>query len=207
MKKTKTVPFAQAKTKAKQMLASRYAKKFVSEKASEFAEAAYDAVGDAEEKEQRKAFNEVVDEYKYKAVQTGWFKDDAKKIGAINEPLLVEEACGLREVPVSNHVIGKNAAYVAFITDRVMPRPATFKEVKNKVIDRLKEQKALKMARAQARELVAKLQKMDKAKRLKTITASKTPKFKSIKAFSLIGPPRIPFGNAILGLTKETCQW
>ena len=109
----------------------------------------------------------------------------------------------MREVPVSNHVIGENAAYVAFVTARVMPREAVFEEIKDKIITKLKEQKALNMARSQARELVAKLQKMDGAGRLKTINASKAPAFKMLKPFSLIDTPRIKYGNEITGLVKE----
>jgi hypothetical protein len=201
--KDKVVPFAKAQDKIKKILAVRYAKKIASGKAAEFAEAAYDAVGEAVEKKQRKAFDEVLDKFKYKAVETGWIGDNARKIGKISEPALVREISALREVPVSNHVIGENAAYVAFVTARVMPREAVFEEIKDKIITKLKEQKALNMARSQARELVAKLQKMDGAGRLKTINASKTPAFKMLKPFSLIDTPRIQYGNEITGLVKE----
>ena len=197
MNKKKAVPFAKAKAKAKKILASRYAKKFASQKALKFAEAAYDAVGDAVEEKQRKAFDEVLNQFKYKAVQSNWFKDDANKIGSINERILVKELSALREVPISNHVICQNAAYVAFITERIMPQLAKFEEVKAKVTSKLKDQKALNMARSQARELVAKLQKMDKAKRLQAVRTSKTPKFKSAKAFSRMKPPSMMYGNAI----------
>ncbi|MBU8901640.1 MAG: SurA N-terminal domain-containing protein, partial [Victivallales bacterium] len=135
MNKSKVIPFAKAKGKAKSILASRYAKKFAAEKASKFAEAAYE-VGDAEEEKQRKAFEDLLVEFKYKAVQTDWINDDAKKVGAINEPALVKEISIFREVPVSNHVIGKNAAYVAFVTEKIMPRPALFEEIKTKIITR-----------------------------------------------------------------------
>jgi hypothetical protein len=202
-KKSETLAFAKAKAKAEKMLASRYAKKFASEKATEFAEAAYDVVGETIEKKQRKAFENILGEFKYKAIKTDWFKDDAKKIAGISEQVLVREISTLREVPVSNSVVGKNAAYVAFVTDRIAPQPASFEEIKNKIISKLREQKALKMARSQARELVAKLQKMTGAARLKTITESKNPKFKLVKPFSLMAPPRTQYSNAIVGQAKE----
>lgn len=202
-KKAKAIPFAKAQSKAKKILAERYAKKIASEKAAEFAEAAYDVVGEAIEKKQREVFEALLKKFKYKAVKTGWFGDNDQKIGAINERELVREISTLREVPVSNHVSGKNAAYVAFVTVRAMPRTALFEEIENKIIIRLKDQKALSMARSQAREMVAKLQKMNGAKRLKTISTSKAPKFKLLKAFSLMAPPRIQYGNEITEMAKE----
>ena len=203
MNKTKVIPFAKAKSKAKKMLAVRYTTKFASEQAAKFAEAAYDAVGEALAKKQRQAFDKVLADFKYKAVQTKWIKDDAKKIGTITEPLLVKEISIVREVPMTNHVVGKNAAYVAFITDKIIPRPAKFEEIKSKLIVKIKNEKALNMARSQARELVAKLQKMSKANRFKAVTGSKYPKFKSVKAFSLMAAPRIKYGNAIAGMAKD----
>lgn len=202
-KKAKAMPFTKVEGKVKKMLADRYAKKIASEKAAEFAEAAYDMVGEAVEKKQRKAFAEVLGKFKYKAVKTDWFRDDAKKIGAVNERRLVEEIGALREVPVSNHVVCKNAAYVAFVTDRIIPRPALFEEIKDKVIGKIKMEKALKMARSQARELTAKLQKMNKAKRLKTVREAKSPKFELVKPFSLMAPPRTQHGNMIAGMARE----
>lgn len=202
MNKTKVIPFAKAKSKARSILASRYAKKFAVEKASKFAETAYE-IGDIEEENQRKAFDDLLVEFKYKAVQTDWIKDNAEKVGAINEPALVKEISIFREVPVSNHVIGKNAAYVAFIIEKIMPRPALFEEIKTKIVIRLKEQKALQMARSQARELVAKLQKMSRAERMKAITVSKDPKFKSLKAFSLKNSSRARYAYAISGMVNE----
>ena len=202
-KKAETVPLAKAQSKIKKILAERYAEKIASEKAAEFAEAAYDVVGEALEKKQREVFEALLKKFKYKAVETGWFGDNDKKIGAINERELVREISSLREVPVSNHVSGKNAAYVAFVAGRVMPRAALFEEIKDKIILRMKDQKALNMARSQAREMVAKLQKMDSAKRLKTINASQAPKFKMLKAFSLMAPPRIQYGNEIAAMAKE----
>ena len=202
-KKAEIVPFAKAQSKIKKILADRYAKKIASEKAAEFAEAAYDVVGEAIEKKQREVFEALLKKFKYKAVETGWVGDNEQKIGAINERKLVMEISALREVPVSNHVSGENAAYVAFVINRVMPRAALFEEIKDKIILKVKEQKALNTARSQAREMVAKLQKMDGAKRLKTINASKAPKFEMLKAFSLMAPPRIQYGNEIAGMAKE----
>jgi SurA-like N-terminal domain len=202
-KKPVAIPFAKSKAKAKKMLAERYAKKIASEKAAEFAEAAYDIVGETVDEKQGKAFGTVLKKFKYKAVKTDWFGDSDKKIGNINERVLVEEISELREVPVSNHIIGRSAAYVAFVTDRIDSRPALFEEIKDKIISKLKEQKALQMARSQAREMVAGLQKMDKAKRLKSITASKDPKFKILKAFSLMAAPRTQYGNQIAGMAKD----
>jgi peptidyl-prolyl cis-trans isomerase D len=202
-KKPKAIPFAKAKAKAKKMLASRYAKKFASEKALKFAEAAYDVVGETIEKKQPKAFAEILAKFEYKAIKTDWFRDDAKKVAGISEQALIREISALREVPVSNSVVGKNAAYVAFVTNRIMPRPALFEEIKNKLIGKLKNQKALKMARSQARELVAKLQKMNSAARLKTISGSKNPKFKLVKPFSLMASPRTQYGNVIAGQARE----
>ena len=189
--------------KSEKILAARYAKKFASKKAAEFAEAAYDVVGETIEKKQRKAFEKLLVEFKYNAIKTSWFSDDAKKIAAISEPILIREISTLREVPVSNSVVGKNAAYVPFVTDRIIPRPALFEEIKNKIIDKLKKQKAIKLARSQARELVAKLQKMNKVARLRTITKSKKPKFKFAKPFSLMSPPRAQYGNVIAEQSRE----
>lgn len=201
--KGKVIPFAKARDKAKSILVVRYAKKIASDKAAAFAGAAYDVVGDAVEKKQRKAFEDVLDKFKYKAVESAWIGDKDLKIGAINEPALIKEISALREVPVSNHVIGENAAYVAFVTARVMPREAVFEEIKDKIIAKLKDQKALNMARVQARELAAKLQKMDGAGRLKAITASKEPPFKMVAPFSLVEPPRMQYGNEITAMVKE----
>jgi len=201
-KKPKTIAFAKAKTKARKILADRYAKKFASEKSSKFAEAAYDVVGETIEKKQRKAFEELLGKLKYKAIKTDWIRDDAKKIAAIEERALVREISNLREVPVSNSVAGENAAYVAFVTDRIMPQKASFEEIKDKIIDNLKEQKAIKAARSQARELVAKLQKMNAAARLKTIIGSKNPKFELVKPFALTSPPRTQYANVITGQAR-----
>lgn len=201
--KEKVIPFAKARDKVEKILADRYAKKIAAKKAAEFAEAAYDAVGEAVEKKQRKAFEKVLDKFKYKAVETDWFGDNSGKIGAINEPALVREVSVLREVPVSNQVIGKDAAYVAFVTARVMPQKAVFGEIKDKIITKLKEQKALNMARSQAREMVAKLQKMNAAGRLKAVSAAKNPAFKMAKPFSLLAAPRMQYGSEVASLAKE----
>jgi hypothetical protein len=197
------VPFEKSKKKAQQILEQRYAKKFANTKATEFADAAYDQVGDSEIKEQRKAFENALNKFNYKAVETEFFSDNAQNIGKINEPGIIREVISLAEVPVSNPVTGTEAAYVAFVINRVQPRPALFEEVKDKVIVKLKKRKALKMARGQARELVAKLQKMDKAKRLKFVATSKNPKFKMLKAFSLMAPLRTPQGSIIAGMCRE----
>ncbi len=201
--KPEVIPFAKAKAKAKKMLARRYAKKFAAEKAAEFAEAAYDIVGETVEKKQREAFEGVLVKFKYKAILTDWFSDDAKKLANINEAQLIREISTLREVPVSNAIAGKDAVYVAFVTDRIAPRPALFEEIKDKIIVKLKKQKALKLARSQARELVVKLQKMSKAARLKSVEAAKNPKFKRVKSFSLMSPPRTRYGNAITVLSRK----
>ncbi len=202
-KKPKIIPFDKVKGKAKKMLAARYAKKFASAKAVEFAEAAYDVVGETIGKKQRKAFEEILREFEYTATATDWFSDDAKNVAGINEKSLIREICTLREVPVSNSVVGKKAAYVAFVTDRIMPRPALFEEIKDKVIARIKQQKALEMARSQAREFVAKLQKMERPVRLKAITESEKPEFKMLESFSLMEAPRGQYGNIIGNAVRE----
>ena len=197
------VPFEKSKKKAQQILEQRYAKKFANTKATEFADAAYDLVGDSEAKEQRKAFESTVKKFNYKTIETKFFSDNAKSIGNINEPGIVREVVSLAEVPVSNPVTGTEAAYVAFVINRVQPRPALFEEVKDKVIEKLKKRKALKMARSQARELVAKLQKMDKAARMKFVATSKAPKFEMLKAFSLMAPLQTPQGGIVAGMCRE----
>ena len=197
------VPFEKSKKKAQQILTQRYAKKFANSKAIEFADAAYDLVGDSELKEQRKAFEDTLKKFNYKAVETKFFNDNAQNIGKINEPAIVREVVSLAEVPVSNSVTGTEAAYVAFLINRVQPRPALFEEVKGKVIEKLRKRKALKMARNQARELVAKLQKMDQAKRMKFVATSKSPKFQMLKSFSLMSPLQTPQGGIIAGMCRE----
>ena len=203
-KKTKdgkpvALPFEKVENKAKEILAARYVKKFASDKASTFAEAAYDAIGESPEKKQRKVFEELVVEFKNKAVLTDWISDNADKVSSsVKERELVREISVSREVPVSNAVVGKEAAYVAFIIDRITPRPAFFEEIKEKIIAKLKEQEALKMARSQAREFVAKLQKLDRGARLKAMSASKSPEFKMAAPFSLMSQPRMQYAGSIV---------
>ncbi|MDD5598473.1 MAG: SurA N-terminal domain-containing protein [Victivallaceae bacterium] len=197
--KSVPLPFEKTANKAKEILAARYAKKFASDKAAAFAEAAYDAIGESAEKKQRKVFEELVAEFKNKAVVTDWISDDADKISSsVKEPELVREISISREVPVSNSVVGAEAAYVAFIIDRIVPRPAFFEEIKEKIIAKLKEQEALKTARSQAREFVAKLQKLDKGARLKAVNASKNPEFKMAEPFSLMSQPRMQYAGNIV---------
>ncbi|MDD5699162.1 MAG: SurA N-terminal domain-containing protein [Victivallaceae bacterium] len=201
--KAQVIPYAEAEAEAGKRLARRYAEKFASEKAGAFMDAAYDAVGEAAVKKQRKIFEDVLRQFKYKGVMTDWFRDDAEKIGGLEEKALIREISALREVPVSNAVPGKDAVYVAFVTDRIAPRPALFEEIKDKIMVKLKKQQALKLARCQARELAAKLQKMDKTARLKSVADSKVPRFELVKPFSLLSPPRVPYGNVIAGLSRE----
>lgn len=197
-----TLPLEKVKDKIKQILAARYAKKFAADKAEEFASAAYDAVGEAAEKKQRRVFEDILARFKYKAVATDWLSDDVTK-SKIKEPALIREISITREVPVSNSVAGEKSAYVAFIIERIAPRPALFEEIKEKIIARMKDQEALKMARSRAREFAAKLQKMDPAARLKAVNASKSPDFKTAKPFSLLSPPRIPYAGTIIRAVLE----
>lgn len=202
-KKPVLLPLAEAGEKARQLLKQRYAKKFANAQAAKFADAVYDLVGDSEKSEQRRIFEDAVRKFNCKAVETGYFQDNVQSIGKIAEPALIREVVSLNEVPVSTAITGQEAAYVAFIVNRVMPRPAKFEEVKDKVIAKLKERKALEMARSQARELAAKLQKLDKSERLKFITGDREPKFKILEPFSRISPPRILYGNVILGMAND----
>lgn len=198
--KSGVLPFEKANAKAREILGARYAKKLASDKAAKFAEAAYDEVGEAAGKKRRKVFEDIVARFKYNAVATEWISDGADEIlPGIKEPLLVREIGISREVPVSNSVVGEKAAWVAFIVDRVPPRQAIFEEVKEKITARLKEQEAVKMARSQAGEFVAKLQKMEAAARLRIVGAAKHPEFKIAEPFSLLSPPRmLPHAGLII---------
>ncbi|MCP3968390.1 MAG: hypothetical protein GY750_07780 [Lentisphaerae bacterium] len=196
-------PFARVKSKVEKMFVNDRCKQIAGDKAMQFAQDAYDKVGEASKDEHKRAFLQTVKKYKISVVPTGWILQTAKTIRGLKEPELIKqigETFG--GVPVSNAVSGQDAAYVAFLLDAKKARQAELNEVKKLVINDYKNKEAMKLARSSCREAVAKLVKLDNKARLSAVDGMKSPAFQKVDAFRWSNPPYGKDGALIASLVE-----
>jgi hypothetical protein len=112
-------------------------------------------------------------------------------------------------VPLSNAVPGKNAAYVGYATKLEPSRPAEFKEMAAIITKDFIQIEAYKAARSRADEVAAKLNAIPQESRVARVKAMTQPKFKAVKAFTLMnGSPELGYaaGSVAELLPGEVAQ-
>jgi hypothetical protein len=112
-------------------------------------------------------------------------------------------------VPLSNAVPGKEAAYIGYATKLVPSRPAEFKEMAKTITSDFVKLEAYKAARTRADEVAAKLNAMPQESRVARVKAMTQPKFKAVKAFTLMnGSPELGYaaGSVAELLPGEVAQ-
>lgn len=126
-------------------------------RAYDFASAAYEAVGEAENKAE--IFREQARKNGLDIVETGRFSIDAAVAGKINSPALIRQLGAALNAgnPVTNAVPGDNAAYVGFTLEQLAARPAKLNEVARQLNDDYVSAEALKLARAAAQAALDKI--------------------------------------------------
>ena len=200
----KILPYDKAKDKAKKMLDDKIRSDLALRTAQIFARDVYEKISDAEKADSSKIFNMFVDKYKLKPVQTGWFTAEDQAIGELKEPELVKQIARVYEnVPVSNAVAGKKAAYVGFITNKQASRLKVFDEARREVLSEIKKLKALEKAGGTARNTALAISQAKPAERIKAVKANAAPKFEKLDSFIAADPPYGPDGERIAGVVES----
>jgi hypothetical protein len=199
----KTIPFAKAQNDVRKKLLNKLCRDLAFRKAQLFAQEVYDKVGEAAGKK-LDIFKQTAAKYNLNPVLTPWFTERDDKVGAVESKALVEQLATVYDaVPVSNAVAANQAAYVGFIVKKIVARPAKYQEVKAQVLAKVKEIEAMKAARQAAREIVAKLSKMNKAQRMKVALSLKSPKFDKMDQFMAANPPYGNDGRLIASISED----
>lgn len=197
-----TPPLKEIKTKVKAELINKLKSGRAIRNAQVFARDVYDKVGEAPAKDQYKIFTEFAAQNKLSLVKTGWFDATAEAIDELKEPELIKQVTGVYEqVPVTNAVAGRKAAYVAFVTERKEARPAEFSEAQVKVRQDVKSIKSREAALSTARETVKRI--AQSKERLKDVKLMTQPKFEKIDTFILSDPPYGQEGPMIAGMAEN----
>lgn len=194
----KVLPFEQVKDKAKKMLDDKLRADIALRNAQVFARDVYEKVSETEKNSQQQVFNTFVEKQKLKTVKADWFTAEDQALGELKEPELVKQIAQVYEnVPVSNAVAGKKAAYVAFMTSKQAARPKEFDEARREVLNEIKKAKALNLAVEAARNTALNLTQAKTADRLKSVKAVNSPKFEKLDSFIVMDPPYGPEGARI----------
>ena len=179
--------FDKVKNEVRSSAIAAKAKELAMNAAQQFAGNAYEAIGNADAKVRLDAFKKQLAAAKLTAVATGEFSADSPKAGTIAEPALVSELASVfADVPLSNAVPGKDAAYIGYATKLVPSRPAEFKEMAAAITKDFVKLEAYKAARSRADEVAAKLNAIPVESRVARVKAMAQPKFKAVKAFTLM---------------------
>lgn len=202
--------FAKVKNEVRSSAIAAKARELALNAAQQFAGNAYEAIGNADAKVRLDVFKKQLAAAKLTAVATGEFSADSQKAGAIAEPALVSELAGVfADVPLSNAVPGKEAAYIGYATKLVPSRPAEFKEMAKVITKDFVKLEAYKAARTRADEVAAKLNAIPQDTRIARVKAMTQPKFKAVKAFTLMnGSPELGYaaGSVAELLPGEVAQ-
>ena len=166
--------------------------------AQKFGVDAYEKVGNVPAEQRLATFKKLLAAGKLAAKDTGLFAADSKVAGKIKEAALVSELASVfNDVPVSNAVPGKDAAYVGYVVKMIPSRNAELKEVRAQVTADFIQLEAAKAARKFADELVAKYSTLKIKDRIAQAKALAEPfKFKPVKKFSLMS------GSSELGMAS-----
>lgn len=197
-----TPPLKDIKAKVRAELVNKLKSGRAIRNAQVFARDVYDKVGEASAKDQYKIFTAFATQNKLPLVKTGWFDATAEAIDELKEPELIKQVTGVYEqVPVTNAVTGRKAAYVAFVTERKESRPAEFSEAQAKVRQDVKKIKSREAALSAARETVKRI--AQSKERFKDVKSMTQPKFEKIDTFILSDPPYGQEGAMIAGMAEN----
>lgn len=179
--------FDKVKNQVRSSAIAAKARELAANAAQQFAGNAYEAIGNVPAEQRLSVFKKQLAAAKLTAKATGEFNADSKAAGTIAEPALVSELASVfTDIPLSNAVPGKDAAYVGYATKLVPSRPAEFKEVKAAVTADFIKIESFNAARRRADELAAKLNAISQASRVVRVKAMTQPKFKAIKSFTMM---------------------
>ena len=185
--------FEKVKNQVRSSAIAAAARELAVNEAQKFGVDAYEKVGNVPAEQRLATFKKLLAAGSLKAVDTGLFAADSKTAGKIQETALVSELAGVfADVPISNAVPGKDAAYVGYVVKLIPSRNAELKEVRAQVTADFKQFEAAKAARKYADELVAKYNAIpakDRAAKGKALVKE----FKAVPKFSLMA------GSAELG--------
>ena len=190
--------FEKVKNQVRSSAIAAAAKEMAVNEAQKFGVDAYEKVGNVPAEQRLATFKKMLADNKLKAVDTGMFTADSKTAGKIKEEALVSELAGVfADVPISNAVPGKNAAYVGYVVKLIPSRNAELKEVRAQATADFIQVEAAKAARMYAVELSAKLNAVPADKRAAKVNElSKDHKFTPVKKFTLMsGSPELGFAS------------
>lgn len=200
------IPFEQAEKQVRTSLADKLARDIVFRNAQIFAQDAYDVVAEAPEGK-LEAFKNLATEKGIELIETDWFSEDASAINGVELPKLISQLAIVdHNAPLSNAIAGNEAVYLGYLIEMEPSRPAEFGEVSLRVIKSLKNEKALAMARDNARELVARLTRLDKAERVAAVNEIESPGFAAMDPFILANPPYGERGHQIAALAEAASE-
>ena len=190
--------FNKVKNQVRSSAIAAKARELAGNAAQQFAGSAYEAIGNVPAEKRLTVFKQQLAAAKLVAKPTGEFNADSKSAGNINEAALVSELAGVfTDIPLSNAVAGKDAAYIGYVTKLTPARNAEFKEVARQVTADFVKAESYKAAVARANEVVAKLNAMPIDTRVARVKAMKKPQFKAIKGFTLMtGSPELGYAAA-----------
>ena len=195
--------FGQVKEKIRERLAAEEAKSMAKDLAQRFAVEVYKKISD-DEAGRMKHFQDTADKHQRKVLDLNWISGASKPEAVFNEPVLLEEITKIYiHIPVSNAVVGENAAYVLLLENKKDSRPAQLKEVKQQAVKDLQHRNAITMAREKARAAAAAVgQATDKVAALKKWSGS--CELKNPEPFAAMNPPYGEDGSMIAGLALNT---
>ncbi len=200
----KVQPFEQVREKAKKMLQDKICADIALKSAQIFARDVYEKVSETEKGGQYQVFNSFIEKNKLKTVKADWFTAEDQALGEIKEPELVKQIAQVYEnVPVSNAVAGKKAAYVAFLTSKQPSRQKEFDEARREVLSEIKKAKALNLATEAARNAALNLSQAKAAERIKSVKGISAPKFEKLDSFIAMDPPYGPEGARIAKIVEN----
>ena len=200
----KVLPFEQAREKAKKMLDDKIRADIALRNAQIFARDVYEKVSETEKNGQYQVFNTFVEKNKLNPVKTDWFSAEDQALGEIKEPELVKQVAQVYEnVPVSNAVAGKKAAYVAFLTNKQASRQKEFDEARRDLLSEIKKMKAFNLAGEAARNTALNLSQAKAAERIKSVKSISAPKFEKLDSFIVMEPPYGPEGARIARIVED----
>ena len=185
----------QSLDEVKALIISRLAKykseKLAFDKANVFANQVYSDIENLETKKDKintfiTTYNEFTKGKFGECIDIDWFKNGATKIPKVGtEPNIAVAASKIyEEIPISDPVSGKRAAFVIFLKDKKEKGYSTLEAVHAKVMSDYTSKEALVVARNAAKDLAAKLTASSEAG-TKFAEIKGVDKFKSIKPFTL----------------------
>ena len=173
-------PYEEVQAEVRKQYLANKTRDLAYRRAQQFARDVYELVDD-QGGEPLTRFRELAAKLGIKPVATGEFDATAAQAGTIAEPELVRQLASVYEqIPVSNAVRGKDAAYVGLAFAITPSRPAEFNEVNKQIWEDYVHERAAELARQAAAEESTRLDKIeDGAARAKAFGEMKNCKFET----------------------------